>query len=51
MADYFSIQNGETALHKAAKYYHMDALEILLGAHASIDIQNNVSFIIQSDYS
>ena len=36
------IQAGETALHFAAKYSHLEALEMLLDKKATIDEQNIV---------
>ena len=47
MPDWFSlIQNGETALHKAAKYYHTKAVELLVEAGASINKLNDVSYTV-----
>ena len=40
----------QTALHKAAKYYHFDALEMLLDAQASIDKQDEVNIIMHFNY-
>ena len=38
------MQNGETAIQKAAKYAHTQVIEMLLDAHANIDELNKVCY-------
>ena len=38
------MQKGETALHKAAKYAHIQVIDMLLEAQASIDGLNEVCY-------
>ena len=40
---------GDTALHKAAKYAHMEVLEILLEEQASINEQNEARDVLECD--
>ena len=40
----FANQNGDTALHRAAKYGHVDILHMLLEEQASIDEMNDVRY-------
>ena len=35
-------QDGETALHQAARYHSLEMAELLLGARASVDATNKV---------
>lgn len=43
-----SVQYGKTALHLASEYGHVGAVEVLMGYHADINLQNEVLSAVHS---
>ena len=39
----FSLQSGDTALHEASRYGHLEVVKLLLQSHADVNVKNNVS--------